>query len=144
MTMRNPSEIYGLWPSIGEMAVALDEAPSDLIRRRQAGEIPDPRHDKKIVARAIDRGVYLRMNHLAEIRNFQSRSGVRDRDADAVRKLFDAVGGPANMSRRTGASRNAMRIASSRGRIPLKWRAAVKAVAEELGEPTDLSIFDVR
>lgn len=124
--------LWGLWPDdLTEMAVELNDSVNALRRARDAGQLPDPRHDEAIGRRARAMNKRWGIKHLKELRTIRPEIELAVRK-DVIGKLIDAAGGYEAMSERTGISVGSLRVAKSRGWLPMTKRYEVKNLANEL------------
>jgi len=131
-----------LWPSIGEMARDLDDSPSELLRRRVNGDLPDPRHDPIILARAMHQDVYMRQHHLAAIRATKERKPEITERKEKIGEFFNDAGGAVVVARKAGTSANALRVAKARARLPASLKHELVTLAREIGHDLDLDLFE--
>jgi len=142
VVMKHILDIYGLWPSIGEMARDLDEAPSELLSRREDGDLPDPRHDNRILMRAIYMGKYLRQAHLTEMRRRRQMRPFADERREVIGEFFDAAGGLSLLAHKVGSTPNALRVAKNRARLPRKLKHELMTIAQQIDYPLDDELFE--
>lgn len=142
------TDIFKLWDSIGDMAADLDESATDLLRRRTTGILPDVRHDKTLIARAVYKGKYLRQKHLDAIRQQPRTSVIMAERRESIRDFIASLGGTAAMAARVGTTPNALRVAQHRGKLPstIKFEtfsaakaAKVEFVEELFQDPLEVS-----
>lgn len=140
--MSKAREIYLMWPSIVEMARDLGESPSELLRRREAGDLPDPRHDQKIIARALFVDKYLRQRNLDEMRRLSEKKvEVRNRKT-RIREYYHRMGGTGIVAEKLGVTPNTVRLWCHRARLPAKFKFELKNLSDDRGVDLDLDLFE--
>lgn len=140
--MRNLAKtVWGLWPSLEEMADDLTESVNRLRLAHGRGELPDARHDQQIAARANLLGKRLTIRSL---RAFRVNGAANDLDQrrEKIGALIEKAGGYAAASERTGLSVAHLRVCKSRGSLPRSHRLECRDLAAEVGFdlPSDLFV----
>lgn len=123
------------------MAESLNESPRVLIEAKCAKELPDERHDDRIIQRAVFNGVSLSHSDLQEHRRNLKLRHVRAHRSEAIQAFYDAVGGVDVVALTTGATANALYIAKSRDRLPQKYKYELKMMASKAGHDLDDALF---
>lgn len=132
-------KVWGLWSDLNEMAEDLTESTNILRRERDAGRLPDPRHDRRIVLRARGLGKRLSIGDLAKARasvpeDIDSRRAV-------IAAFYAAAGGVSAVSERSGATPNHLYAAKSKGYLPTTRRFEMMRMAEEVNFDLPATIF---
>lgn len=139
MTKKISERVFKLWPSIQKMAADLGVAPSDLIELREAGDIPAPKHDDVIVARALYEGVSITRAHLAKHRQAQVQ---KEKQKKVIAGLISRAGGARKLSSAIGTSENVVRLASSRGYLPRRHKYEIMMAAQSMNFVLPDDIFE--
>lgn len=134
--------IWSLWPTIKEMAHDLGEIASDLVRMKYRGDIPGPKHDKKILLRAVYEGATLRATDIQDYRRRDITNNFIAIRRDKIGQTYNALGGVSVVARKTGASTNILYVAKSRGRLPVKHKYELMMLAQDRGVSIDESLFN--
>lgn len=130
-----------IWDILGDLSEAADylgETEASLRRLRDAGRIPDPRHDARLLRLARDKGRRLRGPDIVKARTGPANKAER---VKAIKALVAAAGGVKQFAERVGTSASAIYCYQCRGWIAMSRRYEVRRLAEELGVPIHDSIF---
>jgi len=128
--------VWSLWPDIQLMARDLNESPAALVEAKYAEDIPNARHDRTIIQRAIFQNVKLNYDDLAKQRDHKVRALAVDDRQQIIQDFLDKAGGVDVVALFTGMSENSLYIAKSRGRLPQKKKYELKMLAQKV--PFDL------
>lgn len=131
--MKAYARIWSLWPSLDEMGRDLNESPVELARVRDAGDIPDAKHDKIILARSIYMGKPLTADDFASHRVRRETEAVREERSRKIGEFYEAAGGSDNLARLVNASQNALHICKHRGVLSRSRKFEFKQVAQKIG-----------
>ena len=136
--------VWALWPDIDTMAASLEESPHELKRARRAGQLPDKRHHRLLLARATWTNTPLKYEHLQRERerNIPVEASVKERRSVQIGELYDALGGREVVADNVGMSRNALKIAKARGRLPMAKKFEFVEFAKGRGVTIDMRLFD--
>lgn len=85
-------KIWGMWPDIETMAEELGDSVNALRRERDAGRLPDSRHDRAIVVRARAMNRRITYAVLSDLRSRRPEIELADRKA-MIAKFYEAAGG---------------------------------------------------
>lgn len=123
--------VWGLWPTVEEMAEDLTESVNRLRLQRDRGELPDEQHDRALAVRARAMGKRLTIKALKEFRANPPSLTIEDRRR-AIADLIAAAGGYQAASDRTGVSVEHLRVCKTRGALNRNARHEYKALAREV------------
>lgn len=135
------TRVYALWDSIRDMAADLDESPMRLIEAREAGRLPDPRHDRTILLMAGSNGKTLRQDDLDRMRAKPMDPSQRKARSASIRDWFTQVGGVDVVARVAGCTANSLNIAAHRGSLPRSHMFPLMQFAKQRGVPLDEALF---
>lgn len=136
------SKVWSLWPSIADMAKALNESPRVLIEQRENGEVPHERHDRIIVAKAIYDGLTLSKMDLEAARHRPSVTKQKKERAEKIGEFYKEAGGAKKLAEEIGSTRNVLDLAKSRGHLPRVRKYEIMKVADRIGFELPDVIFD--
>lgn len=140
-------KVWGIWPSLDAMALALDCSAVELREARDAGQLPDARLDPALVlySRAV-KGMSLSFVSLEKARNDlanakQMKVEKKER-SQVIADFYAACGGVEAVARITGISETALYINKNRGYLPRARRYEFEHVAKMHKQELDPAIFD--
>lgn len=133
--------VWTLWETIEEMAEDLTDSANRLKRQRDAGELPDARHDRAIVIHARALGRRITIGDMELFRRRRGEMSIEDRRS-MIGDFVKAVGGYRAISERTGASEVAIRLSKSRGYLSRLYRHEYVSMAQEAGVEIAPELFE--
>ena len=133
------NRIYALWPSLEEMALDLDTSPNLLKRQKDAGKVPEDRHDSALLLRARSQGRRLTRAEICEARRTNPMSLAARRQI--IGDFYERAGGVQRVSARTGVSTAHLYANKSKGWLNRTARLEYRALADECGFPLPDEIF---
>ena len=119
----------------------LNESPSHLIEIREAGRLPDARHDSTIIARAIYQGERLNMGDLREAR---ARPPINIQRAERKKKIIEFIeraGGTSALAEKIGTTKNVVSLARTRAYFSKSLMYEIMKVAQEMGHDLPFELF---
>lgn len=132
--------LFGMWDDIADMASDLDESVNVLRRQRDRGELPDPRHDDRIIMMAKALGKKITRAALTAARSARPEV-TKDMNRLIIGRFYEAAGGIQELARLTGSSPNLLSVNKSRGWISKGFMYDYKKLAEEIGFDLPDSVF---
>jgi hypothetical protein len=134
-------KVWGLWQDIDEMAEDLTDTANRLKRQRDAGELPDARHDRTILIRARALGRRITLGDLEAFRKAPPRMSMEER-REIIGAFVKQVGGYKAIAERTGTSQTTHRISKTRGYLGRLYRHEYLTMAREVGAELPPEIFE--
>lgn len=126
------SKVFALWDTLEEMADDLNTSVNLLRLQRERGEVPEARHDNKIVRAARLLGKRLSGEDLARVRAARPLHDLNERK-QTIRQFIGEAGGYDQVAMRCGMTRQGLYASKYRGFLPRAHKYEFMRCAEEVG-----------